>query len=197
MHAVQLFFQQIATLRHVLLASLALEPLADPLFGGGALDEVQPVAAGTMRRFRGEDLDDLTVLEVVVQRDHAPVDLRAHASVSDLGVDAVREIHRGRAGRQVQHITLRREHVNLVLEEVDLHRVDEGLGVPHLGLPLEEAAQPRELLVEARVLLAFLVGPVRRHAELGDAVHLLGADLDLDGFAGVGDHGGVQRLIAV
>jgi hypothetical protein len=39
---------------------------------------------------------------------------------------------------------------------------------------------------------AVLVGPVRGHAPLGAVVHLLGADLDLDGLALRADHRGVQ-----
>src|SRR5437879_9457717 len=53
------------SLGDVLLAALALEPLADALLGRGALDEVQPVAARAMRSLRGQDLDDLAVLERV------------------------------------------------------------------------------------------------------------------------------------
>jgi len=116
--------------------------------------------------------------------------------VPDLGVDAIREVDRRRIGREVQHITLGREHVDLVLEQVDLHRVQERLRVADLVLPLEEASEPGQLLVEARVLAAFLVGPVRatpnRHT-----MHFVRPDLDLDRLARVGDDSGVERLVAV
>ncbi len=150
-----------------------------------------------MRSLGGQDLDDLSVLQLVVERDHAPVDLGADAAVPHLGVDAICEIDRCRVRGQIQHVSFRREHVDLVLEEVDLDGVEEGLRVPDLVLPFEQASEPRQLLVEAGVLAAFFVSPVGCHPELSDAVHLVSADLDLDGLAGVRDDGRVQRLIAV
>src|SRR5258705_220069 len=66
-----------------------------------------------------------------------------------------------------------------------------------LVLPFKKAAQPRQLLIEARILAAFLVGPVGGDAELGHAVHLVRPDLDLDRLASVGDDRGVERLIAI
>src|SRR2546427_12614539 len=147
-----------------------------------------------MWRLRRENFDDLAVLEGVIQRDHAAVGLRADTPVADLGVDAVGEVDGRRVRGQVEDVALRREYVNLVLEEVDFDSVEEGLGVAYLVLPLEEAAQPGQLLVEARVLSAFLIGPVRCHAKLGDAMHLLSADLDLDRLARVRDDGGMERL---
>ena len=52
---------------------------------------------------------------------------------------------------------------------------------------------------DAGVALAarFLVAPVRGDAVLGVLVHLLGADLDLDGRPSSSAHDGVQRLVAV
>ena len=44
---------------------------------------------------------------------------------------------------------------------------------------------------------AFLVGPVRRDAELGVLVHLARADLHLDALRLRPDHGGVDRAVAV
>ena len=196
-HAVELLVEQVMALGHVLLAALALEPLADPLLGRCALDEVEPVAAGPVRSLGGEDLDDLAVLERVLQRHHPTVDLGADAVVTDLRVDAIREVHGRRVGREVDDIAARRENVDLVLEEIDLDGVQERLSVPHLALPFEQAAQPGELLVEARILPPFLICPVGGDAELGHAMHLLGSDLDLDGLAGVGDDSRVQRLVAV
>jgi len=118
--AVELFVEKVSALDHVLLAPLALEPLTDPLLGRSALDEVEPVPARAVRRLRGKDLDDLAVLQRVVQRDHAAIGLRADASMPDLCVDAVGEVHGGRVGRQVEDVTFRREDVDLVLEKVDL-----------------------------------------------------------------------------
>src|SRR5450759_3896191 len=135
------------------------------------------------------------VLERVVEGDHAPVCLGADASMSDLRVDAVSKVHGGRVRRQVEDIALGREDIDLVLEEVHLDGVEKRLRVPDLVLPLEEAAQPGQLLVEARVLPTLLVGPMRSDAELREAMHLVRADLDLDRLTRMGDDGGVQRLV--
>ena len=125
MHAMKLFVEQVATLGHVLLTPLALEPLADAFLGRRALDEVEPVAARAVRTLGGEDLDDLAVLQLVVERHHAPVDLGTDATMADLGVDAVRKVDRRRVGREVQHVALGGEHIDLVLEQVDLDGVEE------------------------------------------------------------------------
>ncbi len=45
--------------------------------------------------------------------------------------------------------------------------------------------------------LAFLVFPVGGDAEFGDAVHLLGPDLNLERLAVLADHGSVQRLVQI
>ena len=190
-HPVQLLLQKVAALGHVLLAGLALEPFPDALASRGALDEGKPVSTRAVRGLGGEDLHDLAVLELVVQRDHAAVDLGAQAAVTDLGVHAIGEVDGCRAGRQVVHVAARREHEHLVLEEVDTHGVDEGFSVDDLLLPLHQQAQPGQLLV-AGTLGAFLVGPVRGHPELGDPVHLEGSDLNFDGLPGVRDHRRVQ-----
>src|ERR1700694_3856458 len=84
----------------VFLAPLLLEPAPDLLRSARRLDEAQPVAAGSVRSLRGEDLADVAVLQLVVQRPHPPVGLGADAAMADLGVDPVRKIHGRRARRQ-------------------------------------------------------------------------------------------------
>ena len=138
-----------------------------------------------MRRLGGEHFDDLAVLQAMVERHHPAVDLGADAAVADVGMDAVREVDGRRSLREGSHVATRREHEDLVLEDVDLHGVDEGLGVEHLLLPVHEQTQPGEALVDARAILSALVAPVRGHAVLRCFVHLLGANLHLHGLAGM------------
>ncbi len=182
-HAVELLVEKVAALGHVLLPALALEPFANAFLRRRALHEVEPVATRPVRTFRRQDLDDLAVLQLVVERHH--------------GVDSISEVDRGRVSGQVEDVALGCEDVDLVLKQVDLDGVEKGFGIPDLVLPLEQASKPRQLLVEAGILAAFFVSPVSGDAELGDAVHLVSADLDLDGLARVRDDGRVQRLIAV
>src|SRR5207245_11428521 len=119
-HAMELLVEEVATLGYVLLAALALEPLADSLFGRRALDEVEPVATGSVRSLRRQDLHDLAVLQFVVERDHAAVDLGADAAVTDFGVDAVGEVDRVRDGVQVEYIACGRVRVIVALEQSQL-----------------------------------------------------------------------------
>ena len=72
------------------------------------------------------------------------------------------------------------------------------LRVARLLLRLQELAQPGEGVVElVAVAPLLLVEPVGRDAFLGDAVHLAGADLDLDRVALGPDHRRVERLVHV
>ncbi len=182
------------------------EVLADLGLGRGGRHEVEPVAArlGVLVR---EDLDAVTALEAVRQRDDHAVDLGAHAVVADLGVDGVGEVERRRVAPEAHDLALRREDEDLVLEEVDAQAVQELGGVAHLvvGGPVEASADPADLRVDALVVgrhvalgvAGALVEPVRGDAVLGLVVHVEGADLDLDGARVRADHGGVQRLVAV
>ncbi len=147
---------------------------------------------------RGEDLDDIAVLETVAQRDDLAVDTRTDALVPDLGVDGVGEINGRCVAWEGLDRAFGREAVDLLRVEVDLERVQELVGVLDLLLPLEQLPQPgKGLVVLVRTGAPFLVLPVRGDALLRDAVHLVSADLDLEGLALVADDGGVQRLIAV
>ena len=91
-------------------------------------------------------------LQLVVERDDLAVHLGADAAVADVGVDRVGEVERGRAGGEVLDLALRREDEHLVLEEVDLERLEE-LGRVLVALGLEQLAQPGHLLA-LRVALA-------------------------------------------
>ena len=92
-----------------------------------------------------------------------------------------------------------REHEDLVLEDVELDALDElGRVADTSRCQSMQLAQPGELGVVLAVgLRAFLVAPVGGDAHLGDLVHLVGADLDLERLAVERDHRGVQRLVEV
>ena len=71
-------------------------------------------------------------------------------------------------------------------------------GILHVALPLHQVAQPGDaLIVGRRPLAPLLVLPVRGDALLGDAVHLLGADLHLEGLPVRPHHRSVQRLVEI
>ena len=72
------------------------------------------------------------------------------------------------------------------------------VGSLRLLLPLDQLAQPLDaLVVLARPAPALFVLPMRGNALFGDAMHLLGADLDFEGNAAGSHYGSVQRLVQV
>ena len=123
--AAQLAFERLAAVDDVDLALLALEPLPDLVLGVAGHDLVEPVARRTARGLGGDDLDDVAVVQLVVERHEAVVDLGADARVADVGVDAVGEVERRRARGEILDVAARREHEDLVLEQVDLQPLDE------------------------------------------------------------------------
>ena len=171
----------------------------------GRGDEGQPVPGrpGSLR-LRGEDLDDVAGLQLALQRDQPAVHPRADAAVPDLGVHRVGEVDRRRAGRQRDHVALRREDEDLLRGQVVAQRLEEVAGVRGLPLPVQQLAHPAHLVdldgLPARRAARcaprrLLVPPVRGDAVLGGAVHVVGADLHLERLAVRPDHGGVQRLV--
>ena len=129
----------------------------------------------------------------------SPLMRAATHSVADVGMDAVGEVDRRRGARQRDDLALRREHVDLVGEQIDLDVLEELARVAGVALDLQQRLQP---LVGARLQLrkvgiVVLVEPVGGDAGLGNMVHLARADLKLDRRAVRADQGRVQRLVAV
>src|SRR5579883_2220706 len=192
-----LLLQHLPAPEDVLVAALLLEPLADLRPRVARLHEGQPVAARPRAALAGEDLDDVPRLEAVVERHEPAVHLGPGGVVAHVRVDPEGEVHGRGPGRQVDDVALGREDEDLVLEEVDLHRVHELPRVLHLLVPLQELPQPRELLGELALgpAPALLVAPVGGDAVLGGPVHLRGPDLDLERVP-LADHRRVERLVA-
>ena len=160
-------------------------------------DEIHPGGIWA-RALRGDDLHGLAVAQYRAQRREAPVDLGRHAAVADAGVHGIGEVHHGGAARQAQDLPARGEHVHLVGKQIDLDALDEFAGIA-ADFQIDEVREPfaRAFLLRRALLIALLVFPVRRDARLGDVIHVLGADLDLDRYAIGPEQRRVQRLIAV
>ena len=71
------------------------------------------------------------------------VDLDGDRLVADVGMDRVGEVERGGAARQRDDLRLRREHVDRIREQVDLHVFEEFGRVAGLLLDVEQRLQPR------------------------------------------------------
>ena len=155
----------------VVLAVGLVEVLPDLVAGAPALDHGQPVAArpGVLAR---DDLDPVARDQLGVEGHDPVVHLGPYGAVPDLGVDVVGEVYRRRPTGQADHIALRREHEDLVGDELPLQRLHELRGVGSLPLPLHHALEPRQP-VHLTVRQAVLVHPVRGDAELRRRVHLV------------------------
>ena len=120
----------------------------------------------------------------------------------DHGVHVVGEIEHGAAVRQVDHLALGRQRIDALLGQLRHRARRPGSRLrsrPLLAALFQQLAHPRDLAVEGLVaaLAAFLVAPVRGHAEFRLRVHLVGADLHFQRAPFRADHRGVQRAVVV
>ena len=182
---------------HRLLLLLGVYEVTDLVPGAARGDKREPVAGGGLVGSR-QDLDDVAAGQRRAQRHELPVDARSDAAVADVRVHAIREIHGGRAPREGEDLSLRRKGVDLVRIEVHFQGREELPGVGHLALPVHDLPQPLEPpVVGLRQEPPLLVPPVRGDPALGDQVHFLRADLDLERLRRVAHDRRVERLVEV
>ena len=144
-----------------------------------------------------EDFDDVAGMKLVAQRNHASVDFRADASVSDFGVNRVSEVDGRSIARQHHDFSLGREGVNLFGIKIDFQGGEKFVGIADIALPFDDLPQPCEALLVLRRDRAVFVFPVGGDAFLRHLVHFFGANLDFERRAVFGDHRGVQRLVEI
>src|SRR5438105_4599018 len=112
---------------------------------------------------------------------------------SNFSVHREREIDRRCSFGQLDHIAGRREDENLVLVKIELEELEELVRRLRIELELEHLPEPLERAIElvgaARI---FLESPVRRDSVLRGAVHLAGANLNLEQLTPWPKHGRVQ-----
>ena len=113
-------------------------------------------------------------------------------------MDGVGEVNDSRPLRQHHDAPLRREHVNLVGEQIDLDVLEELLRIAGVALHLQQVLQP---IIGQRLRRAALAGglvePVGGDTGLGDPLHVVGADLHLDRGAVGTEQDRVQGLVAI
>ena len=85
------------------------------------------------------------------ERRHRTVDLGAHAVVADLGVDSIGKVERRGAGTKRHDLALGRKDKDLLVEQVDLQRMQVFLGIGNLvrRRPIERVLEPVDLVVQA------------------------------------------------
>ena len=169
---------------------LLLEPLPNLASGVARLHiaqmRIKPTEAGaTVSAVR---FPPFTGLERIVRAD-APLTFaprqRCPTSVWMIG-----EIQRRRPFTQPDHLSFRRQHKDLILEQLGAKILQHRLIVI---LVLQQPAQGVDTAIQNRVLpAAFLVAPVSRDAVFGEIVHGPGANLDFDRPSFGPDHDGMQ-----
>ena len=190
------------------------EPLADLVACTRRSDKGQPVAAGAcVFVLRGEDLNNVAVLQRGVQRQKSSVDAGADCLVPHLGVNGVGEVNRRRTGRQRNDVALRCEGVDVLRTDLVAQAVEKFIRVLDVLLPVHQLTQPRHL-VDFTAVADFrspgpgspksscsaapvLVLPVGCDTELCPAVHFAGANLNFNRLAVRADHSRVQTLVHV
>ena len=196
--SLRLIIEHLLAVGDVLVLQFLLVELPDFRLGLRGFDDFEPVTAGSLAVLLGDDFHKVTRVERRIQRHDSAVDLRADALVADRAVDAIGKVEGRCALRQIDDFALRRKDEDFIAEQIDLERLDEFLGIARVVLPIQNLAQPIELVIQRiRNLLAFLVAPVRRNAVFRDAVHLVGSNLHLKGHAIFANDRRMQRLIHV
>ena len=162
-----------------------------------AARDLEPVTRRNALR-RGNDFDDLAVLQIVAHRNYPVVDHRSDASRADLRVYRKGEVNRRRSlGKRDNH-SLWREDQNYGRQDVILETFHEFGGVSALVVSFNRLTYPCELCIEVVPSgTAFLVSPVGRDSVLRKTVHFPGPYLHFERFSGRSDYGRMKRLIHI
>ena len=202
--AFNLTLQHFTALDDIFLTALLLEPAFDFVACIGRAYNINPVTARAVGLLGGDNLYDIAVLQLVVKRYNASVDLGTYAAVAYIRMDAVSEVNRHTAYRQVDNITARRKDKDFIGKDIHLDRVDKVARIIHILMPFQQLTQPAEFGIKAPVTAgsrlaaaAFLIAPVRSDTVFADAVHLKGADLDFQRLTAIGQHCCMQGLIHI
>ena len=149
-----------------------------------------------MGTLAGGDLHHVAVLQAVVQLHNAAVDLGRDHGVTHGGMDIIGKVDGRSTGRQVDDIALRGKDEDLVGEHIHFQGVDILLGVGAL-LILQQAAHPLVATLFSNAATTVFILPVGGDTVLRHLVHLVGADLHLEGDAVVAQHRGVKALVHI
>ena len=141
------------------------------------------------------------------ERSHRTVDFGADAMVSHLGVNGVGKVERCRAGTKRHDLALGCKDKDLLVEQIDLQRVQVFLGVRNLvrRCPIERMFEPVNLVVQTLGIIGLrrrrsarlLIEPVGGNAVLGLLMHLVGSNLNLERAGRGADNRRMERLVVV
>ena len=176
---------------------LLIDPVLDTTARTGGVDEGQPIAAGACV-FGGQDLDNFAVLELIAEGHDAIVDFGPDATMTDLGVNRIREVDGCGVAWKCDDLQLGRKAIDLVGIQIHLQAGQKVPRVADLALRIDELPQPAKLLLSLHnSRFPFLVFPMCRDAFFRDTMHLLRAYLNLERLAVLTYDRSVERLVEV
>lgn len=181
------------------------------VFGCRSFHKVEPIPARLFLVLDGEDLDDLTILDVMIEGDHLAVDFGTRGPMADFTVDSIGEVNGRRLFGELDDIALGGKGKDVVFEEFYLETLSKLLVITtDIFLPFFELVDPGQFTWRGRASYfasreniapdgaGFLgVEPVGSDTVLGLVVHLLSADLDLEDTAVRTKDSGMERLVAI
>ena len=94
-----------------------------------------------------QDLDHVTILQLIAKRNDASIGLRANAGVSDVAVNRISKVERRCVAGQNDNAAHRSERIDLFRVQVDLESRHELVGVSQIPLPLHQLTKPRDPLI--------------------------------------------------
>ena len=144
----------------------------------------QPITARTKRIGIGDNLHLVSRPKFGIKRHHPAIDLGTNRFFPNLGVDFIGKIDRSRILWKGTDSPIWGKDINLFSQIVFLDRIDKFLGIIRLVLEFHHLLDPvhpnsRFLAVDL-TLDTFFIGPVSRNPILGNLVHFLGSDLELN-----------------
>ena len=104
----------------IILFHLGLEPLIDLIFCLCAAYQLQPVAAWSLGILGGDDLNTVTILDLIFNRNQFSIDSGAYHLISYRTVDGISKINRSRAAWKSLYITRWGEAVNAVRKQIKI-----------------------------------------------------------------------------
>ncbi len=173
--------EQAATQIDGVFALEVFQQLTNFCAGFGADDKVEPggVRTGT---WRGNDLNRLTAGQGLRQRIRLAVNACANAGMANIGVDRISEVHRRRAGWQLNNAAFRCKDVDLIGKEIGLHAFNKFKRTARTLLQLQQALQPAlsANLCGGATFARLFISPVRSDPHFRHLIHILGANLYFD-----------------
>ena len=164
------------------------------LIAGALCDaDSEPVALRSLV-LAGDNLADIAILKLLLDRDYAATNLTSSAYCSQRGVDIEGEVQNRSSLGEFADVARRGEDEDFALRRLRLEAVCNRVGG---GIFEEFAEMLQPLLGTHTALLNTLITPMCCDTALGNLVHTLGTYLHLHPAATIGNYGGVQRLVTI